>query len=201
MADQDAPLIILLGGASGVGKTTLANALVQELGLAHHVSTGFLREAVRSVLPQAQARVLEGHAFDAWQLMDGAAPSDHRALTGTLAQARILEPAFQACIARSLREGVSLVLEGSHILPGVVDSAPGVTLFCVLNVPNRDLLMRRARGNTHRRRLLDEGQAASILELQEECLRLARTTGAPVIDSTKLDYALAQVRVLLDERR
>lgn len=197
MADRDAPLIILLGGASGVGKTTLANALVQELGLAHHVSTGFLREAVRSVLPDAQARVLEGHAFDAWQLMDGAAPTDHRALHGALAQARILQPAFQACIARSLREGVSLVLEGSHIIPGVVDSAPGVSLFCVLNVPDRDLLMRRARGNTHRRRILDEGQAASILELQEECLHLARTTGAPVIDSTDLRNALAQVRSLL----
>ena len=199
MTERDAPLIILLGGASGVGKTTLANALVQELGLAHHVSTGFLREAVRSVLPAAEARVLEGHAFDAWRLMDGAAPSDRRALQGTLAQARILQPAFEACIARSLREGVSLVLEGSHILPGVADAAPGVSLFCVLDVPDRDLLMRRARGNTHRRRILDEGQAASILELQEECLHLARTSGAPVIDSTQLDRALAQVRTLLGE--
>ena len=201
MADQDAPLIILLGGASGVGKTTLANALVQELGLAHHVSTGFLREAVRSVLPKDQARVLEGHAFDAWRLMEGTTPSQHRALQGTLAQARILQPAFEACIARSLREGVSLVLEGSHILPGVLDSAPGVSLFCVLNVPDRDLLVHRARGNTHRRRILDEGQAASILELQEECLHLARTTGAPVIDSTELDHALALVRALLSEGR
>ena len=201
MADQDAPLIILLGGASGVGKTTLANALVQELGLAHHVSTGFLREAVRSVLPKDQARVLEGHAFDAWRLMEGTTPSQHRALQGTLAQARILQPAFEACIARSLREGVSLVLEGSHIVPGVVDSAPGVSLFCVLNVPDRDLLMHRARGNTHRRRILDEGQAASILELQEECLHLARTNGAPVIDSTELDHALALVRALLSEGR
>ncbi len=201
MTDQDAPLIILLGGASGVGKTTLANALVQELGLAHHASTGFLREAVRSVLPEAQARVLKGHAFDAWRLMDGAAPTDHRALQGALAQARILQPAFQACIARSLREGVSLVLEGSHILPGVADSAPGVSLFCVLDVPDRDLLMHRARGNTHRRRILDEGQAASILELQEECLHLARTNRVPVVDSTDLDHAMAQVRVLLSERR
>ena len=201
MADQDAPLIILLGGASGVGKTTLANALVQELGLAHHVSTGFLREAVRSVLPEDQARVLNGHAFDAWQHMDEPAQADHRALQGTLAQARLLQPAFQACIARSLREGVSLVLEGSHILPGVVDSAPGVSLFCVLNVPDRDLLMRRARGNTHRRRILDGGQAASILELQDECLHLARTHGAPVVDSTELPHALAQVRALLNEGR
>ena len=200
MADQDAPLIILLGGASGVGKTTLANALVQEFGLAHHVSTGFLREAVRSVLPEAQARVLHGHAFDAWQHMEGAVPTDHRALQGALAQARILQPAFQACIARSLREGVSLVLEGSHILPGVVDSAPGVSLFCVLDVPDRDLLIHRARGNTHRRRILDEGQAASILELQDECLRLARTHCAPIIDSTELLPALAQVQALLDEQ-
>ena len=184
-----------------MGKTTLANALVHELGLAHHVSTGFLREAVRSVLPEAQAQVLHGHAFDAWQHMDGPARSDHQALQGTLAQARLLQPAFEACIARSLREGVSLVLEGSHILPGVVDSAPGVSLFCVLNVPDRDLLMHRARGNTHRRRILDEGQAASILELQDECLNLARTNRVPVIDSTELPHALTQVRALLGERR
>ncbi len=43
--------IILIGGTAGAGKTTIARAVANRLGGAHHVATGFLRETLRAYLP------------------------------------------------------------------------------------------------------------------------------------------------------
>ena len=199
MADVDTPLIILLGGASGTGKTTLANALVQELGLAHHVSTGFIREVARAVLPASKARQMGGYSFDAWRLASGPTPSDdHRVIQGALAQTRLLLPAIEACIQRSVREGASLVLEGSHMLPGLFDPTTlGASLFCVLDVPDRDQMVQRALGPTHSSRSLDQEQLASIVEFQDACLCLAREHGVPIVENMDMGQTVARVKELL----
>jgi 2-phosphoglycerate kinase len=198
MEKSNAPLVLLLGGASGTGKTTLANALVQELGLVHHVSTGFVREVARAVMPPDKARMLVGFSFDAWRLMGKPERDGHGVFVGALAQARLLQPAIEACIRRSLAEGASLVLEGAHVMPGLFDTGVlGVSLLCILDVPNRETLVQRALGPTHSRRHLSQEQIASILELQDSCVRAAREHGVPVLENTELSHTVAQVKELL----
>lgn len=198
MEKSDAPLVLLLGGASGTGKTTLANTLVQELGLVHHVSTGFVREVARAVMPPDQARMLGGFTFDAWRLMGKPARDGHGVFAGALAQASLLQPAIEACIRRSLAEGASLVLEGAHVLPGLFDTgALGVSLLCILDVPHRETLVQRALGPTHSRRHLSQEQLASIIELQDACVQAARRYGIPVVENTDFAHAVAQVKELL----
>ena len=70
-------LIILLAGVPGVGKTTLGNALLGELGLTHHISTGFLRATMDLYLPDEQSALLRKRAFDAYELLNGIALTRH----------------------------------------------------------------------------------------------------------------------------
>jgi 2-phosphoglycerate kinase len=199
MRKSEDPIIILLGGASGVGKTTLANTLVHEFGLQHHVSTGFVRETVRALLPESLVGALNGHAFDAWKLID-TDPNlpTHPAFQGTKVQAQLLRPAFEACISRALREGISLVLEGSHLIPGLLeDSHDKISLACIVDVPDRNLMLQRAAGDSHRRRILNTEQLNSILGLQAECLKLAAHHSLPIVDNTNLRTAVMEIRKLI----
>ena len=123
-AEGSAPLVILLGGAPGTGKTTIANLLMAELGLAHHLSTGFIRASVTHLLPEADARLLQHHTYDAYQALKSAdsatgsvGDDNGLLLEGAIRQAMILKPAIESCINRAVREGIGMVLEGSHFPP------------------------------------------------------------------------------------
>lgn len=200
MEKHELPLIILLGGSSGSGKTTLANALVHELGLAHHLSTGFIREAVSAILPIEEAALLNNFTFDAWKLIpELVGLPKETVLTGAIAQTQLLKPAIDACINRSIREGASLVIEGTHLLPGMFDpTIQGITSFCILDVPDRSILIQRAMGPTHKKRNLDQIQLNSIVELQEAYVRLGKEYELPIIVNTNLQQSVNQVKALIE---
>ena len=193
MAEE--PKVILLGGAPGTGKTTLGNLLVRELGLDHHLSTGFIRASVRPLLPEPEQRLLGMHAFDVGEaLPELASDGTSRVFQGVVYQATMLKPSIESCVRRAVREGMGLVIEGSHMIPGVLDPAElGATLLCVLDVPDREALVSRALSTAHVHRRLDEQQLARLLQLQEDLVVRAHALHVPVIMNDRLPDALEEI--------
>ena len=187
--------VILLGGSPGTGKTTLGNLLVRELGLDHHLSTGFIRASVRPLLPEPEQRLLGMHAFDVGEaLPELAADGTSRVFQGVVHQATMLKPSIESCVRRAVHEGVGLVIEGSHMIPGVLDPTElGAALLCVLDVSDRDTLRSRALSAAHVHRKLDEEQLARLLQLQEDLVNRARALDVPVIMNDRLPDALEQL--------
>ena len=196
------PKVILLGGAPGTGKTTLGNLLVRELGLDHHLSTGFIRASVRPLLAEPEQRLLGMHAFDVGEaLPELSADGTSRVFQGVLHQAIMLKPSIESCVQRAVREGMGLVIEGSHMIPGVLDPEElGATLLCVLDVTDREVLHSRALSAAHVHRKLDEAQLARLLQLQEDLVRRAHALNVPVIMNDRLPDALEQLIGLATER-
>lgn len=203
--DGDRSLVILLGGAPGTGKTTIANQLMNELGLSHHLSTGFIRASISHLLPEGDARLLGRHSYDAYQDLDGAAPStapgveEHGPLLqGAIRQSMLLKPSIEACIGRAHREGIGMVLEGSHFLPGVLEpNTLEASLLCILDVPDRATLKMRVLSPNHSRRRLSDDQLTRLVKLQDGILGLARIHGQPVVINKDLSKAVEQIRGLV----
>jgi 2-phosphoglycerate kinase len=197
---RQSSLIIILEGVPGVGKTTLASALTQELGLTHHLSTGFMRAAMEPFLSESQARLIRSHSFTAYEEIDGmkGPVTPERILRGCIAQTELMKPVMRSCIQRAKREGIGMVLEGSHFVPGAVDYKEwGADLMVVLDVPDREELKKRALSPNHRLRHLSDYDLKRMFMLQEQLLIQARHHSVPVVVNADLKKAVKDVKALV----
>jgi 2-phosphoglycerate kinase len=196
-ATLDRPLVVLIGGATGVGKSTVATQLAHHLGITRVSSTDFIRQVLRSVVPDAIAPELSRSSFE---LDQGGSRGDARHAEFER-QARQVLVGVRATVERAAREGTPLILEGIHLWPGLVDlhAVPDtLVVHVVLSVEGRDDHERRfgVRAEASRRPAAryDDGLEA-IRDLQEQIVAAARRTGVPVVENGQED---ATVRHVLD---
>ncbi|MFH1736604.1 MAG: ATP cone domain-containing protein, partial [Actinomycetota bacterium] len=65
----DKPIVILVGGTTGVGKSTIAAELAHRLGIIRITSTDSIREVMRSQFSKELMPALYGSSFTAWKLL------------------------------------------------------------------------------------------------------------------------------------
>lgn len=126
MRERERPVMLLIGGAPGVGKSAIAAEVAYRLGIPRVVSTDIVRQALRSLIGPELSPTLHASSFTAWRAellpeeQATAKPERNRVLRGFLAQVRQLDPAITAIVERSVTEDTSLVIEGVHLVPGTV---------------------------------------------------------------------------------
>jgi 2,3-bisphosphoglycerate-independent phosphoglycerate mutase len=115
---SDRPVVILLGGATGTGKSTLAMELAFRLGIRMAISTDMIRETMRTVLSPEVVPGLHDHSFRGI-VQVGQVLSDprERVLAGFRQQASQVAVGIRAVVRRALRENTHLIIEGTHLLP------------------------------------------------------------------------------------
>jgi 2-phosphoglycerate kinase len=147
---SDTKPIILIGGTAGTGKTTLASEMSWRLGLDHRIGTGFIREIVKSQHRKEDCLELHGFTFRSEQ-----------PIANIVAQAQRIRPAIIACIERARREGTSLLIEGTHLLPSLYNNVTA-DLFVVLAAPEAEEHKRRLRGPSHLLRQTTDADFANV---------------------------------------
>jgi 2-phosphoglycerate kinase len=115
------PIIILIGGASGVGSSTLAFTVAQWLGISNVIGTDILREVLRKVISKELIPAIHKSSFNAWQAMKVAPREYDRVIYGFVNQVSHISVAIEAVLDRAVREGINVVVEGTHIVPGYID--------------------------------------------------------------------------------
>jgi len=119
----DKPLIVLVGGTTGVGKSTIATEVAHRLGITRITSTDSIREVMRGIFTKDLMPALHESAFNAWRGLR--VPVPHGAnpvIVGFREQTAVVSTGVQALIDRAVVEGVSLVVEGVHLVPGYIDT-------------------------------------------------------------------------------
>ena len=191
--ESQQPLVVLLGGTTGSGKSTISAEVAHRLGIVRTQSTDMLREVMRVMLPQRLLPALHASSFVAWQTLPSTEECpvsfDQHFLEGYLTQARSVGVAVEGVLRRAEREQLALILEGVHIFPALqhqlAASSSAIVVPGILAVPKRNQLRRQLKGrgltvSTRRaERYLEHFEA--IWELQAFLLAEAERHGIAII--------------------
>jgi 2-phosphoglycerate kinase len=182
LTELEMPLIVLIGGATGTGKSTVATEVAYRLGITRVTSTDFAGKA----LPTAQEEEID--------------PLLH----GFLEQTRHVLVGVQAAIDRSMEEGWSMVLEGVHIVPGMLPRRieGALVVECVVAIENEETHA----GHFWIRDMSSDGlrpldkyleRIGDIRYLQDFIVERAQVEGVPVIENSDREKSIATVMELV----
>ena len=196
--DPDRPVIVLLGGAAGVGKTSLALEVAHRLGIGRVLSTDSIRQIMRLMLSPALAPAIHGSSYDAHKLLSSERKSVDLVIGGFREQAATVSVGIQASLERAVNENASLVMDGVSIVPGLIDlesfSEIADVIFLVVGTLDEDAFRNRfaARAaeakNRPPHRYLEN--LDSILKIQDHFLELAERFEAPIVDNISFDRSV-----------
>lgn len=203
--DLDVPLVVLIGGATGVGKSTAATQLAARLGITRVISTDAVREVLRSALSSDLMPVLHVSSFRAASLVTDLPPGIDPVVAGFTEQVKAVSVGVDALINRALREKTDIIIEGAHLVPGFAgrfddQSGPAVVAQVVLTVASEEL---------HRSHFLARGEQGfrsggkylasfdKIRLIQEFIQNSALESGVPVVEAFDLDSTLQDLTAII----
>jgi 2-phosphoglycerate kinase len=199
----DLPIVLLIGGATGTGKSTVATEAAHRLGITRVTSTDFIRQTIRAFFSEDFMPSVHHSSFEAGASVADAETGDPT-LLGFLDQTRNVLVGVEAAIERAIREGWSLVLEGIHLVPGMVPAhiEGALLVHVVLRIPSEDV----HRTHFHIRDATSGGvrpmdryieHMSDIRRIQDYIVGRAKKAGTPVIDNANPDQATSDVMELV----
>ena len=114
------PLIILIGGASGVGTSSMAFELANRLRLKNLISTDMIREVMRKIVSKELSPVIHKSSFDAYESIRTPSIRVDPVIEGFISHVEVVNVGIEAIIERSVKEGISTIIEGVHVVPGFI---------------------------------------------------------------------------------
>jgi 2-phosphoglycerate kinase len=195
----DRPLVVLIGGTTGVGKSTLATMLASRLGITRVIATDVVRQVLRAFFTQEAMPSVHYSAFEAGGAVEAGA--EDRDIAGYRDQAERVGTAIAAIVERAVGEDKPLVVEGVHVVPGTVDEelrARCVVVEALLIVGDPRLhrghfaLRPNARPAERYLSRFDE-----IRKLQSHLAACAAAASVAVIDNRNIDETLGRLMELV----
>ena len=206
------PLVFLIGGTAGSGKSTIATSVASRLEIARMQSTDMLREVMRTMIPKSAEPILHKSSYSAWQeLPDEVLETEdknQRIYLGYCKQAEILSMAIKAVINRALHENVSVIVEGVHfhpaIIKNIIDPGDALVVPIMLAVLKRKQLQSRIKGRSTKvpRRRVERYMEhfESIWKLQSFLLSESDQANVPIISNTDRDDVFREIMLYTIDR-
>ena len=119
------PYVILIGSASGIGKSTIAAELAKTLNIKHLIESDFIRAVVRGIIGKEYAPALHSSSYDAYKnLRNKNRYTDYDDLVsaGFDEHASYVIPALEKIIQRAITDFDDIVIEGVHLVPGLINT-------------------------------------------------------------------------------
>lgn len=195
----DVPVIVLIGGGTGTGKSTVAAEVAHRLGITRVASTDFIRQTMRAFFSPQFLPTIHHSSFEAGAALDEEVPGEPT-VAGFLDQCGHVCVGVDAAIRRALTEGWSMVLEGVHLVPGLVPTELEGALLVHVVIEIADVDIHRMHfhvrdSTTGGVRAMDKylDQLAAIRDVQSYVVGRARREGVPVVENANVERTIDQV--------
>jgi 2-phosphoglycerate kinase len=202
--ELDRPIILLVGGATGTGKSTVATDVAYRLGITRVTSTDFVRQTMRAFFSTEFMPAIHHSSFEAGRALAGDEEDGDSVVGGFLEQTREVLVGVRAAIDRALEEGWSMVLEGVHLVPGMLpkEIEGALVVECVLGIDDAEAHASHfwirdtdSEGVRPYEKYLDAFD--DIRLIQAYILGRARKHGVPVIENGNIEEAIGEVMELV----
>jgi 2-phosphoglycerate kinase len=207
LQEVDLPLVVLVGGATGTGKSTITTEVAHRLGITRVTSTDFVRQTMRAFFSEDFMPSIHYSSFEAGRAVETHANDRRDAnLRGFLDQTRNVLVGVHAVIDRALTEKHSMALEGVHLVPGSVprELDGAIVSQCLIAISDENEHAR----HFYVRDVDSEGlrpvhkylnALPDIRKIQDHLIMRAHEAGVPVIENSDREEAVdAVIQLVLD---
>jgi 2-phosphoglycerate kinase len=203
LQELDLPLIVLVGGATGTGKSTVATEAAYRLGITRVTSTDFVRQTMRAFFSEEFMPSIHYSSFEAAAGLREPEQAEDPVIAGFLEQTRNVLVGVRASIERALEEGWSMVLEGVHLVPGMLPRIEGALVVqCVLAIDDEEehsthFMVREAGLDGLRPHTKYLDRLDDIRRVQDHIVRRAKRHHVPVIANEDIRTSIDAVLELV----
>jgi 2-phosphoglycerate kinase len=194
------PFILLLGGGTGVGTTSVGTELAHRMGIKNIIATDSIREVMRRMVSEKLLPVLHSSSYDAHKYLNIEAKKND-VLMGFQMQTAEVTVGIEAIIGRALKEGTPTMIEGLHVVPGYISKEymekPNILTF-VLHLKDekehRNRFYARAlETKFHRPVEAYMENFDSIRQIQDYVIKKAKENNVEVIENTEIEKTITEL--------
>jgi 2-phosphoglycerate kinase len=196
---------VLVGGATGTGKSTVATEAAYRLGITRVTSTDFVRQTMRAFFSEEFMPSIHYSSFEASAGLREPEQAEDPVIAGFLEQTRNVLVGVRASMERALEEGWSMVLEGVHLVPGMLPRIEGALVVqCVLAIDDEEehsthFMVREAGLDGLRPHTKYLDRLDDIRRIQDHIVRRAKRHHVPVIRNADMRTSIDEVLELVLE--
>lgn len=199
------PLLLMICGTVGSGKSTIATEVAHVLDIVRIQSTDMMREVMRMMMSERLLPVLHESSFLAWRALPiqdvKNRDPDQLVADGYRSQADLLAVSCDAVSKRAAKEGVPLIIEGVHVHPDLLElsseETDAILVHATLAVLKPKELKSRLRGRgvsvPRRRAKRYLNHFDSIWSLQSYLLSEADRCDTPIITNEDKERSVHQL--------
>ena len=192
------PRLLIIAGATGVGKSTAAVGLAQRAGFTRVMSTDAIREIMRVSDHEHQHEALHRSSFSRGSSGEPVLDWNETCLA--------VEAGVTATLERARREGIDLLIEGVHIVPNARllkawEDAGGVALGVVMVVDEErahQAMLKSRDAPSYRRSDRYLASFPRIRAIQAGLIERAKIANWPMVDPTRVENDVERIFTLLN---
>jgi len=205
---SDRPVVVLIGGATGAGKSSLSAEVAHRLDILRIVSTDSLRQIMRIMFSPDLLPVVHSSSYAAWKELDYPFIDKSDPVIGAFKeQVERVIVCIRAMIDRAIEENMHMIIDGVHVVPGFINlkayKDKAYIIQMVIVVLDKDSYRQRfvIRQDTASRRLFKKylENFDSIYRIQNYIIEMAERYNCPILNNMDFEKTvLSTIQLITD---